>query len=280
MTHKRLVRGIIFTLILLCIVFVAECTAADQDPSIVTVTGSTTVLPIAALAAERFTDLHPEIDVQVNGGGSGVGVQAAGEGTAMIGMSSRDVKTEEKEKFPNLVEHAIAMDGIAIITHTSNPISSLTLDQIREIYEGKITNWSEVGGKSGEIVLVGRDSASGTREFFYTEVMKTADFAPKQLEKGSNGALKQTIEQTPNAIGYVSLGYLDDTIHTVPLNIDGALVIPTVETIKSGEYPVSRPLYLLTNGEPTGPIADFISFIAKTPEGREIIYEEGFLPFD
>jgi phosphate transport system substrate-binding protein len=265
---------------LLCIAFAAGCTAADQDPSIVTVSGSTTVLPIAALAAEKFMDLYPEIDVQVSGGGSGVGVQAAGEGTVMIGMSSRDVKAAEKEMFPDLVEYAIAMDGIAIITHPSNPIESLTLDQIKEIYEGKITNWSEVGGESGEIVLVGRDSASGTREFFYTDVMKSEDFAPSQLEKGSNGALKQTIEQTPTAIGYVSIGYLDDTIHTVALDIDGEIVLPTVETIKAGEYPISRPLYLLTSGEPTGPTADFISFLIDTPDGKEIISEEGFLPFD
>jgi phosphate transport system substrate-binding protein len=245
--------------------------------SVLSIAGSTTVLPISALAAEEYMDSHPDLDVQVNGGGTGAGVQSAGVGTAMIGMASRDLKTEEKQKYPDLVEHRIAIDCIAIITNPANPVPSLTLDQIKKIYDGNITNWKDVGGTDAAIVVVGRDSASGTREFFYTDVMKKADFVKTQLEKNSNGAVQQTVAQTPSAIGYVGLGYVDETIHAVSLSVDGTVVSPGIETVKAGTYPISRPLLFLTKGEPSGDIADFIAFI-DGPEGKKIIVEEGFIP--
>jgi len=186
------------------------------------IAGSTTVLPIAAKAAETYMAAHPEIDVQVTGGGTGAGVKAAGEGTAMIGMASRDLTADEKQKYPDLIAHQIAIDGIAIITNPANPVASLTLDQIKKIYDGNITNWKDVGGSDAPIVVVGRDSASGTREFFSSDVMKKADFVKTQLEKNSNGAVQQTISQTPNAIGYVGLGYVDSSVHAVPLSVNGA----------------------------------------------------------
>ena len=241
------------------------------------ITGSSTVLPIAARAAEQFMDIHPETNIWVNGGGTGVGVQAAGEGTAIFGMASRDLKAGERMKYPDLVAHQIAVDGIALITNRANPIPSLTLEQIRKIYGGTITNWKEVGGKDAPIVVVGRDSASGTREFFYTEVMKKTDFIRTQLEKNSNGAVKQTIEQTPDAIGYVGLGYVDKTVHAVPLPVNGVLVSPGIGTVKAGTYPISRPLHLLTKGQPTGDAAEFLAFL-RGPEGQRIISEEGFIP--
>ena len=250
---------------------------SEEEPGILTITGSTTVLPVAAQVAELFMVTYPGVDVQVNGGGSGVGVQSAGEGTAMIGMSSRDLKTEETEKFPELKEHQIAIDGIAIITHRSNPIPSLLLEQVKAIYNGNITNWKEVGGRDTPIVVIGRDSASGTREFFHEKVMYKEDFIQKQLEKNSNGAIKQSVEQTPLAIGYVGLGYIDETIHAVPILIDGKTVVPSIESVKDNSYPIARPLNLLTNGEPSGLIADFIAFI-DSPEGQKIVIDEGFVP--
>jgi phosphate transport system substrate-binding protein len=241
------------------------------------VTGSTTVLPVAAQAADAYMDIHPDVDIQVNGGGSGVGVQSAGEGTAMIGMISRDLKAEEKEKYPDLTEHQIATDGIAIIVNKDNTVPSLTLEQVKAIYSGNVTNWKDVGGQDAAIVVVGRDSASGTREYFHESVMKKEDFVQTQLEKNSNGAVKQTVEQTSDAIGYVGLGYIDDTIRAVPINVNGNLVTPTIEHVLAGTYPVSRPLHLVTKGEPEGSAAAFIAFITS-PDGQKIVSEEGFVP--
>jgi phosphate transport system substrate-binding protein len=289
--------GVILAGLLLCSVLMAGCTGnsgsqteKNTEPaktltsirsttggSVLSITGSTTVLPIAAQAAEKYMDTHPDIDVQVNGGGTGAGVQAAGEGTALIGMASRDLKAEEKKKYPDLVAHQIAIDGIAIITNAANPIPSLTLEQVKKIYDGNITTWKDVGGKDASIVVVGRDSASGTREFFYSDVMKKTDFVRTQLEKNSNGAVKQTIEQTPDAIGYVGLGYVDKTVHAVPLSVNGALVSPGIETVKAGTYPVARPLHLLTKGQPAGSAAEFIAFL-DSAEGQKIITDEGFIP--
>lgn len=251
--------------------------AAQEESGVLTITGSTTVLPVAAQAAELYMDNHPGVDVQVTGGGSGVGVQSAGEGTAMIGMASRDLKKEETEKYPELQEHQIAIDGIAIITHKTNPISSLTLDQVKAIYNGNVTNWKDVGGSDAEIIVIGRDSASGTREFFHEKIMNKEDFAQTQLEKNSNGAVRQSVEQTPAAIGYVGLGYIDENIHAVPILVDGKAIVPSIESVEDGSYPVARPLNLLTNGEPEGIISEFIGFISS-PEGQKIVTEEGFVP--
>jgi len=300
--NKHAILGTILIGLLLCSVLMAGCTGnsgtstekttsastavATQAPSatlksgtagsVLSISGSTTVLPIAAKAAEEFMVTHPDLDVQVNGGGTGAGVQAAGEGTAMIGMASRDLKAEEKTKYPDLIAHQIAIDGIAMITNTANPIPSLTIDQIKKIYDGNITNWKDVGGADAPIVVIGRDSASGTREYFYTDVMKKADFVKTQLEKNSNGAVKQTVEQTPTAIGYVGLGYIDTSIHAVPLSVNGTLIAPSIETVKAGKYPIQRPLHLLTKGQPTGDAVAFIAFL-DSPEGQKIITEEGFV---
>lgn len=255
----------------------ASGSTEGTEEQVLTISGSTTVLPIAAQVAEKYMDANPELDIQVNGGGTGVGVQSAGEGTAMIGMASRDLKTEEKEKYPDLIQKEIAIDGIAIITHKDNPILSMTLGQVRSVYDGNITNWKDLGGKDAKIVVVGRDSASGTRDFFHEKVMENTDFVQTQLEKNSNGAVKQTIEQTPGAIGYVGLGYLDDTINAVPIKTESKIVVPSIETVKDKSYPIARPLIMLTKGEPTGLASKFFIFLAS-PEGAAIITEEGCVP--
>jgi phosphate transport system substrate-binding protein len=239
--------------------------------------GSTTVLPIAQKAAERYMDLHSTVNIQVSGGGSSVGVKSAGEGTADIGMASREIKNEEKSEYPNLNPITVARDGIAIIVHSSNTVNRLTVEEVKGIYDGTYTNWSELSGEDIEIVVVGRDSASGTREFFWNEVMQKDDFVDIMLEKNSNGAVKQTVAQTPGAIGYVGLGYIDTTVKAVQIKSGDQYVAPTIENVKNGSYPISRSLYLLVNGEPAGLIKEFIDFVLST-EGQMIIEEEGFVP--
>ncbi len=191
----------------------APATAGSYVPSgargKISVTGSTTVLPIAQALAEAYLTLNPDADVQVSGGGSGVGVQAAGGKTAEIGMSSRNVQEAEKAKYPDLRVIPMARDGIVMIVHPSNAVSQLSLAQIREIYSGKVTNWKDVGGPAQPIVLIGRDAASGTREFFNSAIMGNTSTTPSMLEKNSNGAVKSSVSPNPGAIGYVGMGYVD-----------------------------------------------------------------------
>jgi phosphate binding protein len=241
------------------------------------VTGSTTVLPIAQAAGEAYMNTHAEADIQVSGGGSSVGVQAVGEGTADVGMSSRDLKSEEKTRFPDLVTTVIGNDGIAVIVHPSNTVSTLSLEQVRAIYLGTCTNWKELGGPDSAIVVIGRDSASGTREFFTEKVMEKQNTLPGMLEKNSNGAVRQTVAQTPGAVGYVGLGYIDNDVRAIGLNVNGEAVQPTVQNVLDGKYPVSRPLLMLTQGAPQGLAKDYIEFI-KSKEGQAIVVDEGYVP--
>ncbi|MBU7022150.1 MAG: phosphate ABC transporter substrate-binding protein [Theionarchaea archaeon] len=241
------------------------------------VQGSTTVLPIVQKAAERYMDLHATVNIQISGGGSSVGVKSAGEGTVDIGMASRELKDAEKNEYPDLKVITIARDGIALIVNLSNPISGVTVEEVKGIYDGTYTNWSELGGDDVDIVVVGRDSASGTREFFWEHVMKKEDFVAGMLEKNSNGAVKQTIIQTPGAVGYVGLGYIDSTIKVLTVKVGDEKVEPTIENVKNGSYPISRNLYLLVKGGPEGLAKDFIDFILSD-EGQSIVQEEGFVP--
>ena len=211
--------------------------------------------------------LNPYADVQVSGGGSGVGVQSAGEKTAEIGMSSRDLKDTEKTKYPGLKPIAMARDGIVMIVHPSNDVPSLTLAQIKDIYSGKAANWRDVGAKAQPIVVIGRDSASGTREFFNEKVMGNTTTTKTMLEKNSNGAIQSSVAPNPGAIGYVGMGYIDQTVRALNLSANGTEIAPTVGNVVDGSYPLSRNLYYVTNGEATGLAKDFIAF-TLSPEGQ------------
>ncbi|MBT8508614.1 phosphate-binding protein [Methanomicrobiaceae archaeon CYW5] len=270
--------------ILLITAMVCGCTdtGGDVTPTTgpvetLTITGSTTVLPLAQLTAEAYMDAHANADIQVSGGGSSVGVKAVGVGTHDIGMASRGLKDAEKTAYPGLVQHVVAKDGIAIIVYQDNPVTTLSLEQVKAIYKGDIRNWKDVGGDDMAIVVIGRDSASGTREYFYEEVMDEEDFYAGQLEKNSNGAVKQTVRQTPGAIGYVGLGYLDETVGAVALDVGGVAVEPSVGNVLAGTYPVARDLNMFTNGEPEGLAADYLAFV-MSDEGQQIAADEGFVP--
>ncbi len=267
--------------LLLAAALVSGC--VGSDPSVeqrsISVTGSTTVLPIAQIAADAYMDKHQNDEILVSGGGSSVGIKAVGERTADIGMASRDIKSSEMEQYPGIVEHVIAVDGIALIVNPQNPVSSLTMAEIKAIYKGEITNWKDVGGSDRQIVVVGRDSASGTREFFYDEVMKKEEFVRTQQELNSNGAVKQTVAQTPDAIGYVGLGYIDTTVKAISINKDGTLVAPTIDNVKNKSYPIARGLHMYTNGPETGLAKDYLDFLMSA-EGQQIVSKEGFVPIN
>jgi len=275
--HKYWVFGLAAVLIIA--VLAAGCTqqSGDSQKTTLKVTGSTTVLPIAQAAADAYGKDHASADIQVTGGGSSVGVQAVGKGTADIGMSSRDLKAEENTKYPGLVVTTIANDGIALIVHPTNTVPGLTLAQVREIYAGNVTNWKDVGGPDQVIVVIGRDSASGTREFFSEKVMNQQNYTRTQLEKNSNGAVQQTITQTPGAIGYVGLGYIDSQIKAVPIIVNGEPVMPSIANVLNKKYPISRPLIMITPGAPAGLAREYLDYILS-PAGQKIITDEGFVP--
>ena len=246
------------------------------------ISGSTTVLPIVQKAADQYMATHPDADIQISGGGSGVGIQAIGAKTVDIGMSSREVTSAEKAKYPAFVITPVAQDGIAVIVNPANEISSITLDQIKNIYLGKTTKWTEITGANvpdtnNQIVVIGRDSASGTRSYFDEVLLAKKTPTSKMLEKNSNGAVLQTVAQTPGSIGYVSIGFVSSDVKTVPIwyNAD-KIIAPTLANVKDQSYPVSRELYVITNGEPSGLAGDFITYILST-DGQKIVSEEGYV---
>ena len=250
----------------------AAAPVAETSGSI-TVAGSTTVQPLAELFSEAFMAENAGITVDVQGGGSSVGVKAAGEATSDIGMASREIKDSELTEFPSLVIYTIARDGIAAVVNTDVAVDDLTLEQVQQIFAGEITNWSEVGGADEAIIVVSREEGSGTRAAFEEMVMDEALISENAILQPSNGAVRTTVSTTPASIGYVSFGYLDDT--TKPVKIAG--VAPSEENAANGSYAVVRPLNMLTNGEPTGNVKAFLDYIFSEA-GQAIVAEEGYLP--
>lgn len=238
--------------------------------------GSTTVLPIAQATAEAFMDEHPNVNITVGGGGSSIGAKALLAGTCDIADCSRPLKSSEFEAAAKNgitpKAHVVAMDGIAVIVHPSNPVSALSLEQIKAIYTGAISNWSEVGGSDKPIVIISRDTSSGTYEAFNVLALEEEKVRPDALMQASNNAVLQTVAQTPDAIGYVGLGYVNNTVKALP--VQG--ILPSKETVLSKKYPISRPLYMYTNGEPKGVVKEYLDFV-KGPKGQKIAEEQGFV---
>jgi len=242
----------------------------------IVVAGSTTVLPIAQKAAEVFMNNNPGADISVRGGGSGVGIASLIDGTCDIADSSRPIKEAELDKAvtngKSPKANVVAMDGICVILNLANPINGLTRDQIKNIYTGNISNWSQLGGKDEKIVVISRDSSSGTFEAFGELVVK-GRVRSDALLQASNQAVASTVNTTPGAIGYVGLGYVTSTVKAI--DVDG--VKGSKETVLTNKYPIGRPLFMYTNGTPKGLAKQFIDFI-MSPEGQKIVEEEGFVP--
>ena len=243
----------------------------------ITITGSTTVLPIAQRAAEAFMDINEDISVSVRGGGSGVGIAALIDGRADISDASRPIKTKEiklaREKGIDPYANVVARDGIAVVVHPDNPVDSIGIEDLKKIYTGEIENWKDLGGPNKAIVVISRDYSSGTFEVFKELVLEGAKVIDGALMLASNKAVSTTISITPNSIGYIGLGYLSKEVKA--LKVDG--VEATEETVKEGKYKLARPLFMYTNGEPTGIIKTFIDFVFS-PQGQEIAREVGYVP--
>ena len=263
----------IFLSVLLILELAIPCFAESKN---IKINGSTTVLPIAQACAEKFMDDNPDVDISVQGGGSGVGISSLLDKTTDIADSSRAIKDTELDKaVANGVEpkaHVVAMDGISVIINPSNSISALTKKQIRDIYTGVISNWSQLGGPDEKIVVVSRDTSSGTFEAFNELALDKTKVRPDALMEASNQAVVSVVEKTTGAIGYVGLGYIQAGVKAVSVNG----VMPSKETVLTSKYPISRPLFMYTNGAPQGATKEFIEFVLSE-EGQKIADEQGYV---
>ena len=239
--------------------------------------GSTTVLPVAQKAAEVYVKMHPDVNVSISGGGSGNGIKALIDGSTDIANASRFIKEKEinlamkNNVFP--VAHRVAIDAIVPVVHPANSVKNITLTQLKSIYRAKIRNWKELGAEDRKIIIISRDTSSGTYEVWHKKVMKKERVAPTAQLLASNGAVAQAVMNNKHAIGYVGIGYLNKNIKA--LDVNG--VTASVTTALNGTYPVARPLFMFTNGWPKGVVSDFINYVVS-PKGQKTVKEEGFVP--
>jgi phosphate transport system substrate-binding protein len=255
----------------------ASSSGSSLDPfkgekGTVKVSGGTAHIPVMKEAAKQIMTAHPDIQITIAGGGSGVGIKQAGEGLVDIGNSGRKPTDDEIARY-GLKLYQWAIDGVAVVVNPQNKTRALTGTQLIDIFAGKIDNWKAVGGEDRKISLYTRDEASGTREVFWEKGLKKGEVSSKANVVVSNGAMKTAVAQDPAAVGYVSVGHIDPTVAAVA--VDG--VTPTHETVTSGKYPIARGLYSNTKGEPAGLTQKFIEFL-YTADGQKIISANGFIP--
>jgi phosphate transport system substrate-binding protein len=259
----------------------AETSAAGSQS--ITLKGSDTVLPLAQAEAEEFMIENSDKSITVTGGGSGVGITALIDGEVDIATASREIKAEETEAAKangiNPVETTIAYDGISVVVNPENPVSELTFDQLRGIYNGTISNWKDVGGEDLKIVVISRDSSSGTYEYFKEEVLQGDEYRADALTQPATGGIVGEVSQNPNAIGYIGVAYLDETVKALNLDAGNGSEAPSSENILSGAYPLSRSLYFYTNGEPSGLTKEFIDFVLSET-GQSLVTEVGYFPVE
>jgi len=252
--------------------------------------GSDTLVNLALAWAEEYIALRPDIRISVTGGGSGTGIAAMINGTVDIANASRAMKAEEidaaKANGITPVEFVVARDAIAVVVNPANPVNELTIQQISDMYTAKITNWSQVGGPDRPIVLLSRESNSGTYVYFLENVVRMGDkesellFSPDTLLMPSSEGISTEIRQNPNAIGYDGLGYVtpDQKVIAVARDADGPHVLPSVAAVNDGSYPISRPLYMYTAGEPEGEIKTYVEWILS--DGQALVSVLGFVPLE
>ena len=250
--------------------------------------GSDTLVNLALAWAETYMGFRPNVRISVTGGGSGTGIAAMINGTVDIANASRAMKPEEiaaaQANGISPVEFTVARDAIAVVVHPSNPVDTLTLQQISDIYTGKITNWSQVGGEDRPIVLLSRESNSGTYVYFLENVIRLGNkesellFTPDTLLMPSSEGISAEVRQNPNAIGYDGLGYVtaDQKMVAVARDADAPYVLPSGETVNDGSYPIARPLYMYTAGEPAGQVKEYLAWVMG--DGQSLVTELGFVP--
>ncbi|MDR5658839.1 PstS family phosphate ABC transporter substrate-binding protein [Serpentinicella sp. ANB-PHB4] len=245
--------------------------------------GSDTMVNLGGRWAEEFMDEYPEAQMAVTGGGSGTGIAAMINGTIDIALSSRAIRDKEIDDASangvEVVEFVTGRDGIAVVVNNDNPVAELTRADIKAIFTGEKTNWKDFGGNDAEITLYSRESNSGTYAFFKEFVLDDEEYATHSNLMPSTQAIVEGVQQDVNGIGYVGLAYLSDQVQGVSVSMDenSEAVYPSLETIQAGDYPVARPLFLYTDGQPTGVVELFMDFVMGT-QGQHIVEDIGFIP--
>jgi phosphate transport system substrate-binding protein len=251
--------------------------------------GSDTIVNLALAWAEKYQSEHPDVSVSVTGGGSGTGIAALINKTTNIANASRQIKAEEvaeaKKNGVDPVEHTIARDAIAVIVNPTNPVHQLTMQQISDIYSGKIDNWSQVGGEDRPIVRLSREVNSGTHVYFLETVVRMGKkenkifFSTDTLLLPSSEGIIAEVRQNPNAIGYDGLGYVPKDLKTIAIAPQEGqpYILPSIATVNDKSYPIARDLYMYTNGQPTGKLKEYLDWILS-PEAQQIVADQGFVP--
>ena len=244
----------------------------------IVIKGSTTVLPIAQKVAEAYMKQNPDVKISISGGGSGNGIKALIDGSTDIADSSRFIKDKEvklavgKGRYP--VPFAVAYDCIVPVVHPSNSVMNITMQQLKAIYKGEIKNWKEIGGPDRPIVVISRDTSSGTYEVWAKKVMKKERVFPGALLQASNGVIVQAVSKNKNAIGYIGIGYMSKSVKALMVN----RVKGSVETTLNGTFPISRPLFMFTPGWPKDDVLKFINFVIHPEKGQKYVRDAGFVP--
>ncbi len=248
------------------------------------VAGSTTVLPVVTKAAEKFMAAHSNVRITVNPGGSGVGIKSVGNGLVDIGMASRHISDEEIKNFPNIdfKIHIIGRDAVACVVSSEiydAGVKILSKEQIKKIYSGEIDNWKTVGGPDKKIFVIDKEAHRGTRHVFMAYIFgdEKAKAKGADLIAGSNNEEQTKIALSDSAIGMLSHAWISDDVKGVGIEVEGKIIEPTLENIRNGTYPISRNLNLITNGEPSGFVKEFINYILS-PQGQKIVEESGYVP--
>lgn len=280
-----IIAGVValFALMSISSAFVDAVNAAGKY---VTIKGSDTMVHLVSTWAEDFMDNHESADISVTGGGSGTGIAAMLNGTTDICAASRQMKKQEVEmaeqKKITPVRYVVARDGIAVVVNPKNPVSTLTIEQLGKIFTGAYTNWNQVGGPDKPILVLSRESSSGTYVFFQEHVLGKKDYTTNARLMPATSAIIQAVGEDAWAIGYVGLGYAaeaGDKVKMLAVKADdkSPAVVPSEATVVSGEYSIARPLQLYTNGDATGTIKEFIDF-CLSPAGQKIVRETGYVP--
>ena len=257
----------------------ALCGAAAYAETKIVIDGSTTVGPISKAFADFYKENHSGVNITISESGSGNGVKSLMNNACDIANMSRFMKPAEFKSCVDKgilpVAHVVAFDGLAVVVNPKNPVKALTVSQIADIYTGKISNWKQLGGEDAKIVVVSRDTNSGTYETFNELVLKKAAITKDAEYVGSNGQARTRVNTTKNAIAYVGLGFVDDTVK--PLSVEG--ILPAAKSVSTGKYPIARPLYMFTNGYPKmgSAVYNFVT-LHLSKEGREIVSDLGYIP--
>ena len=234
------------------------------------IAGSTSVQPVAEALAEKFQETHPNVKINVQGGGSSLGISSVSQGITQIGTSSRDLTPQEKQ---GLTEYEIGKEGIVIAVNNNNNVSALRSDQVRDIFNGAITNWKQVGGSDTSIHVVTREEGSGTRSSFENLIMNKTKIRPDAVVQSSTESVKQVVKQDPGAIGFVSLAHMSNDV--TALKVDG--VSPSMQTVANGSYQLQSAFLFVVKGEPKGVVKEFIDF-TLSPEGQAIVKGQNIVP--